>query len=164
MKKSKLSIILLILLSSPLYGKENNQDKSQEKETSNDVITVKATSIKNKETFSSLLLNNREEIKGKQLEQIKTNTIGNTVSKVAGVQAEGFGPNAARPVIRSLSGNRVGILVNNLPINDVSFISGNMPIPVDMNRINEISISKSPKHYFMVVAAVVVQFICGMIE
>lgn len=79
MKKSKLSIILLILLSSPLYGKENNQDKSQEKETSNDVITVKATSIKNKETFSSLLLNNREEIKGKQLEQIKTNTIGNTV-------------------------------------------------------------------------------------
>ncbi|WP_262383606.1 hypothetical protein, partial [Klebsiella pneumoniae] len=72
----KLSIILLILLSSPLYGKENNQDKSQEKETSNDVITVKATSIKNKETFSSLLLNNREEIKGKQLEQIKTNTIG----------------------------------------------------------------------------------------
>ncbi|MDH8080073.1 Plug domain-containing protein, partial [Klebsiella pneumoniae] len=57
--------------------------------------------------------------------------------------AEGFGPNAARPVIRSLSGNRVGILVNNLPINDVSFISGNMPIPVDMNRINEISISKS---------------------
>ena len=54
MKKSKLSIILLILLSSPLYGKENNQDKSQEKETSNDVITVKATSIKNKETFSSL--------------------------------------------------------------------------------------------------------------
>lgn len=130
-------------MSSPLYGKENNQDKSQEKETSNDVITVKATSIKNKETFSSLLLNNREEIKGKQLEQIKTNTIGNTVSKVAGVQAEGFGPNAARPVIRSLSGNRVGILVNNLPINDVSFISGNMPIPVDMNRINEISISKS---------------------
>ncbi|WP_244575067.1 hypothetical protein [Escherichia coli] len=76
MKKSKLSIILLILLSSPLYGKENNQDKSQEKETSNDVIIVKATSIKNKETFSSLLLNNREEIKGKQLEQIKTNTIG----------------------------------------------------------------------------------------
>ena len=59
----------------------------------------------------------------------------------------------------SLSGNRVGILVNNLPINDVSFISGNMPIPVDMNRINEISIVKAPKHYFMVVAAVVVQFI-----
>ncbi|MGX8042968.1 hypothetical protein [Proteus mirabilis] len=81
---------------SPLYGKENNQDKSQEKETSNDVITVKATSIKNKETFSSLLLNNREEIKGKQLEQIKTNTIGNTVSKVAGVQAEGFRPKCGK--------------------------------------------------------------------
>ncbi|EBA0314686.1 hypothetical protein FGS87_22150, partial [Salmonella enterica] len=66
MKKSKLSIILFMLLSSPLYG-ENNEDKSKENEKSHDVITVKATSIKNKETFSSLLLNNREEIKGKQL-------------------------------------------------------------------------------------------------
>ncbi|NBN72213.1 TonB-dependent receptor [Proteus sp. G2618] len=148
MKKSKLSIILLMLLSSPLYGKESNDDKGKEKENQNDAITVKGTLIKNKETFSSLLLNNREEIKDKQLEQIKTNTIGNTVAKVAGVQAEGFGPNAARPVIRSLSGNRVGILVNNLPINDVSFISGNMPIPIDMNRINEISISKNSEALF----------------
>ncbi|MER1960200.1 Plug domain-containing protein, partial [Proteus vulgaris] len=148
MKKSKLSIIFLMLLSSPLYGKESNDDKGKEKENQNDAITVKGTLIKNKETFSSLLLNNREEIKGKELEQIKTNTIGNTVAKVAGVQAEGFGPNAARPVIRSLSGNRVGILVNNLPINDVSFISGNMPIPIDMNRINEISISKNSEALF----------------
>lgn len=32
MKKSKLSIIFLMLLSSPLYGKESNDDKGKEKE------------------------------------------------------------------------------------------------------------------------------------
>ncbi|HBC0988748.1 TPA: TonB-dependent receptor [Escherichia coli] len=134
-------IILLFLLSSHLYAHDNE-------DIPNDVITVKGNTIKYKEPFSSILLNNREQIKGKQLEQIKSNTIGNTVSKVSGVQAEGFGPNSSRPVIRSLSGNRVGILVNNLPVNDVSFISGNMPIPVDINRINEISISKNSEALF----------------
>ncbi|HID7802840.1 TPA: TonB-dependent receptor domain-containing protein [Proteus mirabilis] len=146
MKKSKLSIILLIFFLLPLYisAKEIDKDKHKEIEKEKiDVLTVRENKIINKETFSSLLLNNREEIKYKQLDEIKTNTIGNTVSKVAGVQTEGFGPNAARPMIRSLSGNRVGILVNNLPITDVSFISGNMPLPIDINRINEISISKS---------------------
>ncbi|MFF1025488.1 TonB-dependent receptor domain-containing protein [Proteus mirabilis] len=142
MKKIKLSIMLLMLFSFPLYicAKEIDEEKNKEKA---DILTVRENKTNNKETFSSLLLNNREEVKGKKLDEIKANTIGNTVSKIAGVQTEGFGPNAARPIIRSLSGNRVGILVNNLPINDVSFISGNMPIPIDINKINEIAISKS---------------------
>lgn len=55
-----------MLLSFPLYGKESNDDKGKEKENQNDAITVKGTLIKNKETFSSLLLNNREEIKRKR--------------------------------------------------------------------------------------------------
>ena len=142
MKKIKLSIMLLMLFSFPLYicAKEIDEEKNKEKA---DILTVRENKTNNKETFSSLLLNNREEVKGKKLDEIKANTIGNTVSKIDGVQTEGFGPNAARPIIRSLSGNRVGILVNNLPINDVSFISGNMPIPIDINKINEIAISKS---------------------
>ncbi|MDF7433043.1 TonB-dependent receptor [Proteus mirabilis] len=142
MKKIKLSIMLLMLFSFPLYicAKEIDEEKNKEKA---DILTVRENKTNNKETFSSLLLNNREEVKGKKLDEIKANTIGNTVSKIAGVQTEGFGPNAAKPIIRSLSGNRVGILVNNLPINDVSFISGNMPIPIDINKINEIAISKS---------------------
>lgn len=113
-----------------------------ETDTKKDTITVNARTD-NRESISSILLNNREKIKNDELNKIKKNTIGDSVSKIAGMQSEGFGPNAARPVIRSISGNRIGMLVNNLPINDVSFISGNMPIPVDMNLVNEISVSKN---------------------
>ncbi|EKT56013.1 TonB-dependent receptor [Providencia sneebia] len=133
MKKIKLLIALLAFYTFITQAETENKI---------DIMTVKPTTD-NTESFSAILLNNREKIKHDKLNQIKTNTIGNSVSKIAGMQAEGFGPNAARPVIRSISGNRIGLLVNNLPINDVSFISGNMPIPVDMNLVNEISISKN---------------------
>lgn len=135
MKKNNLITMLFIFYTTAVFANDNI-DKEK------DTITVKSK-VESTDNFSSMLLDNREQIKGKKLEQIKSNTIGNTVSKIAGVQAEGFGPNASRPVIRSTSGNRIGLLVNNLPINDVSFISGNMPIPVDMGLVNEISVSKN---------------------
>ncbi|ASQ15697.1 TonB-dependent receptor [Enterobacter cloacae] len=136
-KKNRIIAASLVMTTSSAWAVD-----AVEKSRTEEVITVKATEKKTG-TFSSSLLNNREALSGKVLGQVKTNTIGNTVAKMSGVQAEGFGPNAARPVIRSISGNRVGILVNNLPITDVSFISGNMPIPVDMALVNEIEVSKT---------------------
>ncbi|WP_160232449.1 TonB-dependent receptor [Acinetobacter indicus] len=65
-------------------------------------------------------------------ERIETaNTLGDAVKHMSGVQSSAFGPNSGAPVIRSLSGHRVGILENGQAINGMNAISGDINIPFD---------------------------------
>lgn len=75
--------------------------------------------------------------------QIETaNTLGDVLKYVSGVQSTSFGPNAGAPVIRSLTGNRIGILENGQAINGMNAISGNINIPFDPLFTKSITINK----------------------
>ena len=49
---------------------------------------------------------------GEALAQRRAGTLGDTLSGLVGVSATGFGPQASRPVIRGLDGDRVRLLDN----------------------------------------------------
>ncbi len=59
------------------------------------------------------------------------NTLGDALDHISGVQNTSFGPNSGAPVIRSLTGNRVGILENGQAVNGMNAISGDINIPFD---------------------------------
>ena len=82
------------------------------------------------------------EISKKQLQLIKSTTIGETLSHIAGIQNASFGPNSGTPMIRSLSGNRVRILSNGLSMNDLSGISPNLNVITDMDNLMGIEVLK----------------------
>lgn len=76
-------------------------------------------------------------------ERIETsNTLGDTLKHVSGVQSTSFGPNAGAPVIRSLSGNRVSILENGQTINGMNAISGDINIPFDPLFTESVTVHK----------------------
>lgn len=76
-------------------------------------------------------------------ERVKTaNTIGDAIKHISGVQSTSFGPNSGAPVIRSLTGNRVGILENGQSINGMNAISGDINIPFDPLFTNSITVNK----------------------
>lgn len=77
------------------------------------------------------------------LERNKTNTLGETLDKVSGVQNNYFGPNVGRPIIRGLSGQRVQILQNDIPLQDMAAISGNLATSANLSSVEEIQIIKS---------------------
>ena len=76
-------------------------------------------------------------------ERIETsNTLGDALKHVSGVQSTSFGPNAGAPVIRSLSGNRVSILENGQTINGMNAISGDINIPFDPLFTESVTVHK----------------------
>ncbi|MCJ7936284.1 MAG: TonB-dependent receptor [Chryseobacterium sp.] len=79
----------------------------------------------------------------KTLDFIQSYTLGETLSKIPGIQNSGYGPNSGAPVIRSLSGNRVRILENGVAVNDLSGISPDFSMDIQMDNVQTINIYKS---------------------
>lgn len=87
--------------------------------------------------------NTKEGISRKMLDVLQSRTLGETLSQIPGVQNVSFGPNSGAPMIRSLSGNRVKVLSNGLPANDLSGISPNLNISTDMDNMTGIDVYKT---------------------
>ncbi|WP_293789887.1 TonB-dependent receptor [uncultured Pedobacter sp.] len=81
-----------------------------------------------------------KKISRKTLDFVQSNTLGETLSHIPGIQNAGFGPNSGSPMIRSLSGNRVKILQNGLAVSDFSGISPNLNVISDMDNLSGIDI------------------------
>lgn len=86
---------------------------------------------------------NTVNISRKKLDFIQSNTLGETLSKIPGIQNSGYGPNSGAPVIRSLSGNRVKILENGTAVNDLSRISPDFNTDIEMNNVQSITVYKN---------------------
>ncbi|MGG1922485.1 TonB-dependent receptor [Chryseobacterium sp. NRRL B-14798] len=86
---------------------------------------------------------NAANISRKKLDFIQSNTLGETLSKIPGIQNSGYGPNSGAPVIRSLSGNRVKILENGMAVNDLSGISPDFNTDIEMNSVQNITVYKN---------------------
>lgn len=81
---------------------------------------------------------------GAELTKKRQPSIGDTLSSEAGIQSTQFGPNASRPVIRGLDGDRVRILQNSLGTLDASTQSLDHAIPVDVLTIDQMEIVRGP--------------------
>lgn len=82
------------------------------------------------------------EVTGRELYRSAARTIGDALSRVPGVQNSYFGPNSGLPVIRSLSGNRVRVLLNGVPLSDLSGISPNLSVNADINQVQSVEVYK----------------------
>jgi iron complex outermembrane receptor protein len=83
-------------------------------------------------------------IKGEDLTKKRQTSIGDMLGTEAGVQSTSFGPNASRPVIRGLDGDRIRVLQNSLGTLDASTQSLDHAIPVDTLTIDSIEIVRGP--------------------
>ena len=79
-----------------------------------------------------------------QLRMRATGTLGETISHLPGVGATYFGPNASRPVIRGLDGDRVRILQNGVGMLDASSLSFDHATTVDPIVVERIEVVRGP--------------------
>ena len=83
-------------------------------------------------------------IKGAELTKKRQTSIGDMLGSEAGVQSTNFGPNASRPVIRGLDGDRIRVLQNGLGTLDASTQSLDHAIPVDTLTVDQMEIIRGP--------------------
>ncbi len=71
-------------------------------------------------------------------------TLGQTLDGTPGISSTYFGPNASRPVIRGLDGDRIRILQNSGASIDASALSFDHAVPVDPITLERIEVLRGP--------------------
>lgn len=71
-------------------------------------------------------------------------TLGETMNGLPGVSSTYFGPNASRPTIRGLSGDRIRVLNNSASSVDVSALSDDHAVPIDVLSTDRIEVLRGP--------------------
>lgn len=71
-------------------------------------------------------------------------TLGGTLDGTPGIAATGFGPNASRPIIRGLDGDRIRILNNSGASVDASSLSFDHAVPTDISVLERIEVLRGP--------------------
>ncbi len=81
---------------------------------------------------------------GTQLKLRTQTTLGETLNTALGVSSSYFGPNASRPIIRGLDGDRIKILNNGGATVDASGLSYDHAVAIDPSSIERIDILRGP--------------------
>jgi iron complex outermembrane receptor protein len=81
---------------------------------------------------------------GSALEDQRAPTLGETLSRVPGVQSSWFGPGVGRPIIRGLDAGRVAVLSGGLSTLDVSTISADHAVTIEPFLAEQIEILRGP--------------------
>ena len=124
-------ILALLAISSIVFAQDENLQKVQVLHQGiPDALVEFVPSVKTLE---------KEELKKR-----RENTLGDTLRNEVGVQTTSFGPNASRPIIRGLDGDRIRILQNGLGTLDASSQSVDHAVPVDTLIIDSIEVVRGP--------------------
>ncbi len=85
---------------------------------------------------------------GEELVLRRGGSLGETLDGLPGVSSTWFGPNANRPVIRGLDGDRVRVLSNGGASLDASSLSYDHAVPIDPLIVNRIEVLRGPAALF----------------
>jgi iron complex outermembrane receptor protein len=83
-------------------------------------------------------------LSGEQLMLRRGSSIGETINGLPGVSSTYFGPNANRPIIRGLDGDRVRMLSNAGASLDASSLSFDHAVPIDPLIVDRIEVLRGP--------------------
>ncbi|HTD89759.1 MAG TPA: TonB-dependent receptor plug domain-containing protein, partial [Burkholderiales bacterium] len=87
-------------------------------------------------------------LEGTNLFLQRRSTLGETLNDLPGVSSTYFGPNASRPVIRGLEGDRIRILSNGSSVLDASSLSNDHAVPIDPLVVERVEVVRGPATLF----------------
>ncbi len=79
---------------------------------------------------------------------LRRSTLGEMLNEMPGVSSTWFGPNASRPVIRGLEGDRIRILSNGVGVLDASSLSNDHAVPIDPLVVERVEVVRGPAALF----------------
>lgn len=138
-KSTLLGGIALLALSTPAFAEDGKTDHGDHIAQSNDIIV---TAIFARDRAD--ILAGTSVVSGDDLVRDLRPTIGETLSRQAGVSATSFGPNASRPVLRGFQGERVRVLSDGIGSFDVSNTSVDHPVAINPLTADRIEVLRGP--------------------
>ena len=102
-------------------------------------VTVTGNALGNAEGIQAVQV-----LQGEELLMHSQSTLGETLATTPGVSSSYFGPNASRPIIRGMDGDRIKILNNSASSHDVSALSNDHAVPSDPLTVERIEVLRGP--------------------
>ena len=102
-------------------------------------VTVTGNALGNAEGIQAVQV-----LQGQELMINSQSTLGETLALTPGVSSSYFGPNASRPIIRGMDGDRIKILNNSASSHDVSALSNDHAVPSDPLTVERIEVLRGP--------------------
>jgi iron complex outermembrane receptor protein len=109
-----------------------------------DATSLQEVTVTGNPLGSSDLIAQTTQLSGTDLLLRGKTTLGETLSGTPGVSSTYFGPNASRPIIRGLDGDRIRILSNGGSSLDVSSLSFDHAVTLDPLSIERIEVLRGP--------------------
>jgi iron complex outermembrane recepter protein len=138
-KSTLLCGIALFALATPAFAEDGKTDHGDHVSQSPDIIV---TAIYARDRAD--ILAGTSVVSGDDLVRELRPTIGETLSRQAGVSATSFGPNASRPVLRGFQGERVRVLSDGIGSFDVSNTSVDHPVAINPLTADRIEVLRGP--------------------
>jgi iron complex outermembrane recepter protein len=85
-----------------------------------------------------------QQLSGAELQWRRTSTLGALLDGLPGVSASAFGPQASRPILRGLDGDRLSILSNGASVLDASSLSADHAVALDPLVIERVELVRGP--------------------
>jgi iron complex outermembrane receptor protein len=104
-------------------------------------VVVSASPLQNKANQEAAPIS---VLSGKKLDAERDSSLGETLSREVGVSSSYFGPNASRPIIRGLDGERLRMLNNGMGSNDASGASQDHAVTLDPMLYQRVEILRGP--------------------
>jgi iron complex outermembrane recepter protein len=107
-------------------------------------VTLKEVTVTGNPLGATDLISPAAQYSGQSLLLRSQSTLGETLDGTPGVSSTYFGPNASRPVIRGLDGDRIRILQNSGSSLDASGLSFDHAVPSDPISMERIEVLRGP--------------------
>ncbi|HZX81210.1 MAG TPA: TonB-dependent receptor [Lysobacter sp.] len=134
---SRTALFLAVATATPAFAQDAAHDHAHEL----DRVVVRATPLP---TTAEDLTRPVDVLSGEALDEAKATTLGETVSRLPGVQASYFGPGVGRPIVRGFEGARVQVLSDGLSAGDVSTVSADHAVSIEPFLADQIEVLKGP--------------------
>jgi len=131
------SIALAILLFQVLHSQAQNMSAASPERLPQ--VTVTGNALGNAEGIQAV-----QALQGEDLLMRNQSTLGETLALMPGVSSSYFGPNASRPIIRGMDGDRIKILNNSASSHDVSALSNDHAVPSDPLTVERLEVLRGP--------------------
>jgi len=137
---NRLPLVLALAAALPFAAQADDQGHDhQPKDLSG--VEVKATPLVG---TAEDLVRPVDVLAGAKLDEVKANSLGETVGKLPGVQSSYFGPGVGRPIVRGFDGARVQVLSDGLGSGDVSTVSVDHAVSIEPFLADQIEVLKGP--------------------
>src|SRR3990167_4532926 len=135
-----LSLLPLIALSAPVPALADEAEQGgYHDRTPNEIVVTALIPRTQTDILSGVSV-----VSGEALSRDLRGTIGETLTRQPGVSATSFGPNASRPVLRGLQGERVRVLTDGIGSFDVSNTSVDHAVAINPLTAERVEVLRGP--------------------